>query len=298
MQGYPQHHSLSEKRFLGTVIPAGQGNPNESLRIALDTLANHPNVGPFFGRQLIQRLVTSNPSPEYVGRVAQAFDSGLFSYDTWAVGTGVRGDLMATIAAVLLDREARANPSLNDPNFGRVREPILRMANWMRAFNARSTSGNFLLGITDDVAISLGQTVMRSPSVFNFYRPGYVPPNTGIAAAGLVAPEMQIIHETSVIGYANWMRSTVQLGVGTGNPRDIQPDYTAELAIANQPNALIDRLDILLCAGTLSAPIKNLIRNAISSVAIPITNPTAALRNRVWIGVLMTLSAPEYLVQK
>ena len=298
MQGYPQYHSLSEKRFLGTVIPAGQGNPNESLRIALDTLANHPNVGPFFGRQLIQRLVTSNPSPEYVGRVAQAFDSGLFSYDTWAVGTGVRGDLMATIAAVLLDREARANPSLNDPNFGRVREPILRMANWMRAFNARSTSGNFLLGITDDVAISLGQTVMRSPSVFNFYRPGYVPPNTGIAAAGLVAPEMQIIHETSVIGYANWMRSTVQLGVGTGNPRDIQPDYTAELAIANQPNALIDRLDILLCAGTLSAPIKNLIRNAISSVAIPITNPTAALRNRVWIGVLMTLSAPEYLVQK
>jgi len=298
MQGYPQHHSLSEKRFLGTVIPAGQGNPNESLRIALDTLANHPNVGPFFGRQLIQRLVTSNPSPEYVGRVAQAFDSGLFSYDTWAVGTGVRGDLMATIAAVLLDREARANPSLNDPNFGRVREPILRMANWMRAFNARSTSGNFLLGITDDVAISLGQTVMRSPSVFNFYRPGYVPPNTGIAAAGLVAPEMQIIHETSVIGYANWMRSTVQLGVGTGNPRDIQPDYTAELAIANQPNALIDRLDILLCAGTLSAPIKNLTRNAISSVAIPITNPTAALRNRVWIGVLMTLSAPEYLVQK
>jgi hypothetical protein len=109
---------------------------------------------------------------------------------------------------------------------------------------------------------------------------------------------MQIIHETSVIGYANWMRSTVQLGVGTGNPRDIQPDYTAELAIANQPNALVDRLDILLCAGTLSAPIKNLIRNAISSVAIPVTNPTAALKNRVWIGVLMTLSAPEYLVQK
>ena len=298
MQGYPQYHSLSEKRFLGTVIPAGQGNPNESLRIALDTLANHPNVGPFFGRQLIQRLVTSNPSPDYVGRVAQAFDSGIYSYDTWAVGTGVRGDLMATIAAVLLDREARANPSLNDPNFGRVREPILRMANWMRAFNARSTSGNFLLGITDDVAISLGQTVMRSPSVFNFYRPGYVPPNSGIAAAGLVAPEMQIIHETSVIGYANWMRSTVQLGVGTGNPRDIQPDYTAELAIADQPNALVDRLDILLCAGTLSAPIKNLIRNAISSVAIPVTNPTAALKNRVWIGVLMTLSAPEYLVQK
>ncbi|MGA1676102.1 MAG: DUF1800 family protein, partial [Pseudomonadales bacterium] len=200
--------------------------------------------------------------------------------------------------AVLLDREARSTPSLNDPNFGRVREPILRLANWMRAFNARSASGNFLLGISDDATTSIGQSVLRSPSVFNFYRPGYIPPNTGLAEAGLVAPEMQIIHETSVVGYSNYMRGAVQLGVGPGTPREIRPDYTAEIALADQPNALVDRLDLLLCAGTMSSTTKNLIRNAVASIRVPTINPTSAHNNRVWLAVLMTLSAPDYLVQK
>jgi len=299
MQSYPRFHSISEKRFLTTVIPAGAtADPDGDLRIALDAIASHPNVGPFIGRQLIQRLVTSNPTPAYVARVTQAFDAGRFTSGLWSAGTGQRGDLRATIAATLLDPEARTPVRLADPTFGKVREPILRVGHWMRSFNARSASGWFFLGTTDDPATSLGQSAMRSPSVFNFYRPGYVPPNTPIATAGLVAPEVQIIHETSVVGYSNFMRSAVQNGLGSGSPRDIQPDYTAELALADNADALIDRVDLLLTAGTMSADTRTQIRTAVNSVAMPATNQTNARLNRVRLAVLFALSSSDYLVQK
>ena len=299
MQAYPQYHSTSVKSFLGTTIPAqGNSDPRIDLRIALDTIFNHPNVAPFFCRQLIQRLVTSNPSPAYVGRVSQVFNAGRFMRKDWSVGTGRRGDLRATIAAILLDEEARDMAKTADPTFGKVREPVLRLAAWMRAFNARSTSGSFLLGTTDDAASSLGQSAMRAPSVFNFYRPGYVPPNTAIAAANLVAPEFQIIHEVSVAGYANFMRTAVQSGVGSNSPRDIQADYAAELALANDPDKLIDRVDLLLTYGTLSAETRSAMREAVSSVAINAANPTAGRQNRVYLAALFAVSAPEFLVQK
>jgi uncharacterized protein (DUF1800 family) len=299
MQSYPRFHSISEKRFLTAVIPAGAtADPDGDLRTALDTIASHPNVGPFISRQLIQRLVTSNPTPAYVARVAQAFDSGRFTSGLWSAGAGQRGDFRATIAAILLDPEARTAVRLADPTFGKVREPILRVGHWMRAFNARSASGNFLLGTTDDPTTSLGQSPMRSPSVFNYYRPGYVPPNTPIATAGLVAPELQIVHESSVVGYSNFMRVAVQSGLGSGSPRDIQPDYTAELALADNADALIDRVDLLLMAGTMSADTRNLIRTAVNSVAIPATNQTTARQNRVRLAVFFALSSSDYLVQK
>src|SRR5205814_8339200 len=133
------------------VIPPGwRSGPTGNLRFALDTIAGHPNVGPFISRQRIQRMVTSNPTPAYVARVAQAFDAGRFTSGLWSAGTGQRGDLRATVAAILLDTEARTAARLADPGFGKVREPILRVAHWMRSFNARSSSGNFLLGVTDD----------------------------------------------------------------------------------------------------------------------------------------------------
>jgi uncharacterized protein (DUF1800 family) len=299
MQSYPQFHSISEKRFLTAVIPASATpDPNGDLKTALDEIANHPNVGPFIGQQLIQRFVTSNPTPGYVARVAQAFDSGRFTSGSWSTGSGQRGDLRATIAAVLLDHEARTAARLGDPTFGKVREPILRAAHWMRAFNARSAGGAFLLGVTDDPTTSLGQSPMRSPTVFNFYRPGFVPPNTQIEAAGLVAPELQIVLETSVVGYSNFMRSAVPNGMGSNNPRDIQPDYTAERALADNADALIDRVDLLLTAGMMSADTRNLIRNAVNSVTIPASNQTAARQNRVNLAVLFTLSSSDYLVQK
>lgn len=290
MQSYPKFHSASEKRFLGATVPAG-ATPEASLKIALDTLFNHPNVGPFIGRQLIQRLVTSNPSPQYIGRVAATFANN---------GQGVRGDMKAVIRAILLDPEARSDAVLADPRSGKLREPVLRLANWMRAFGAKSTSGRFLMpGSLDDPLNSLGQTAMRSPSVFNFYRPGYVPPNTAIAAAGLVSPEMQITGETSVVGYLNFMRDVI--ANGTGNTRDVKTDYGIELTLADTPDKLVDRINLLLMANQMPASLRGMIINAVNSVAISSSNATSAAtarRNRVHLAVFLTMASPEYLVQK
>jgi uncharacterized protein (DUF1800 family) len=296
MQAFPQFHSVSEKSFLGTTIPAGTtADPMGDLNRALDVIAAHPNVGPFIGRQLIQRLVTSNPSPAYVARVAQAFNTGRYQSGAYSVGTGQRGDLKATVAAILLDSEART-VSTSDP--GKTREPVLRLAQWMRAFRAQSASGVFLVGTTDDPAFSLGQSPMRSPTVFNFYRPGYVPPNTPIATAGLVAPELQIVNEVSVVGYSNVMRSVVQNGVGSNSPRDVQPDYAAEMALAHDANLLVDRVSLLLTAGSMSTASRNLIVTAVNSIPYPGSNATTARLNRARLAVFFTLSSPDYLVQK
>ena len=299
MQAYPKFHSTSEKRFLGTTIPAqGAADPVSSLRAALDTLFNHHNVGPFIGRQLIQRLVTSNPSPAYVARVAAAFNTGRYASDVYTTGSGRRGDLRATITAVLLDTEARDMTKTLDAGFGKVREPILRLSGWMRAFNVRSASGKFLLGTTDNPASSLGQSPLRSPSVFNFYRPGYVPPNTSIASANLVAPEFQIIHESSVVGYANFMRSVVRNGVGDNSPADIQPDYAAALAVADDPDKLIDLVNLLLAYRTMRPDTIGAIRDAVTSITVNPANPAPGRQNRVYLAALFAMSAPEFVVQK
>jgi uncharacterized protein (DUF1800 family) len=303
MQGYPQFHSREEKTFLGTTIPAQSvADPVASLKAALDTLAAHPNVGPFIGRQLIQRLVTSNPSPAYVADVARVFADN---------GAGVRGDMKAVVKAVLLHPQAR----LITPSSGKVREPILRLTAFLRAFPSSSDSGDWRVGSTDDPGASLGQSPLRSPSVFNFYRPGYVPPGTGAAAQGLVAPEMQIAHETTAAGYVNFMRDGIASGVGqwngvvggvARNRRDIQQDFGAELALADQPAALLDRLDAKLTYGRMPAALKGEIQSAIESIAIPALNAAGtnqgpidnARRNRVRSALLLVLASPEFAVQK
>jgi uncharacterized protein (DUF1800 family) len=281
MQPYAQFHSMSEKRFLGVAIPAGTG-PADSLRVALDTLFDHPNVGPFFGRQLIQRLVTSNPSPDYVRRVAAAFDDN---------GRGVRGDMKSVLRAVLLDVEARSDRRLASPDTGRLREPVLRLAAWARAFEATSASGAFRIRDTSDPSTRLGQAPLRSPSVFNFFRPGYVPPNTAIAAAGLVAPEFQITGETSVAGYLNYMRAVIANGAGAG--ADVRSSYTDEVALAVDPQQLVDRVALLLTANQLSETTRNAIRDAVAAI-----RPTApnAMPNRARLAVFLVMASPEFLV--
>lgn len=285
---YPGMHAPEEKRFLGTVVPAHTDGMT-SLRIALDTLAGHPNVAPFISRQLIQRLVTSNPSPAYVRDVAQVFSTS-------------GGDLKAVVKALLLHDEAR-RPGATD---GKVREPLLRMTAYYRAFNARSDGGHWRIGNTDDPASRLGQSVLRSPSVFNFYRPGYVQPGSAAAAAGLVAPELQIAHETSAAGYVNYLRSVVFSGVGVVNGApfnraDVQADYAAELAIADKPAELVDRLDAKLMYGSMPAALKAEIVAAVASVPIQ-THSQAAIdigkKVRVASAVLLTLASPEFQVQK
>lgn len=297
MIAYPAFHSTSAKSFLGVTIPAsGSADPAGDLKIALDTLYNHPNVGPFIGRQLIQRLVTSNPSPAYVQRVATVFNNN---------GKGVRGDMAAVVRAILLDPEARDMAQAATANGGKLREPIVRLANWARATGATSATGNWLIGSTS-ANTSLGQTAMTSPSVFNFFRPGYTPPNTRIGAAGLVAPEFQIVDEVTVAGYLNTMQTTVDRGIGTqtGGVADVRADYAPLAALAGDVDALVSRIDLLLTHGQMSATTRARITQSVSGVSVPATTATnqaavtAALTNRAKLAIYMTLASPDYLVQR
>ena len=220
MQHIAARHSPEEKRFLGVLIPARTDGPT-SLRIALDALFQHPNVGPFIGRQLIQRLVTSNPSPAYVARVAARFDND---------GTGVRGNLRAVTEQVLRDPEARSPLNITQPapSWGKLREPVLRFTQMARAFGIQSSGPLWRIGDLSDPARELGQSPLRAPSVFNFYRPGYVPPHTSLATAQLVAPEFQITTDTSVPGIVN----TLQAFMKSAAPR-LEPELTLpELPLA------------------------------------------------------------------
>jgi uncharacterized protein (DUF1800 family) len=278
MQNYPDFHEPSSKTFLGVTIQANTSG-EASLKTALDKLFNHPNVGPFIGRELIQRLVTSNPSPTYVSNVAAAFADN---------GQGVRGDMKAVIKAVLLDKEARIVQASNTA--GKIREPVIRLANWMRAFHATSSSGRFQMGQIDDPLRGLAQTPMRAPSVFNFFRPEYVPPNSKISAAGKFSPEMQITEEMSVTGYLNFMSNAIQRGTGISN--DIKADYTAELALAGTPELLVDRIDLLLMQGQMTATLRSQILTAINS------NSNNSKINRVYLAIFLAMASPEYIVQK
>ena len=290
MIGYPSFHSLSDKTFLGVSIPASTvSNPSGDLKIALDTLFNHPNVGPFISRQLIQRLVTSNPSPTYISRVASVFNNN---------GRGVRGDMGAVVRAILLDTEARTLPIGN--NSGKIREPIVRMANWMRAFGASSDSGEWRIAPTS-ANTSLGQTALTSPSVFNFFRPGYTPPNSRIGAAGLVAPELQLVDEVTVSGFLNTMQATIDQGIGTvtGGARDVRSAYAAEIAIASDANALVDRVNLLLMSGQMSSILRGRIVESVNAIAVPsMGSQTAALTNRAKLAIFMTMASSEYMVQR
>jgi uncharacterized protein (DUF1800 family) len=292
MIAYPQYHSITAKTFLGVTIPAGINDPAGDLRIALDTIFNHANVPPFMCRQLIQRLVTSNPSPGYISRCSAAFINN---------GSGVRGDLAAVVRTILLDAEARDINSANSATFGKVREPIVRMTNWMRAFGATSVSGNYLLNSTSGNT-SLGQSALASPSVFNFYRPGYVPPNTRAGAQNLTVPEFQIVDEVTVAGYANTMQTAIGTGIGTGS--DVRSAYTREVTIANDANALADRMNRMLLYGQMSSTLRARIVESVNSVAVPAatgSNQAAidtALLNRARLAVYMTMVSPEYLVQR
>ncbi|AQR62291.1 hypothetical protein BZG35_12025 [Brevundimonas sp. LM2] len=292
MIAYPSFHSTSAKTFLGTTIPQGSNDAGTDVKIALDTIFAHPNVPPFICKQLIQRLVTSNPSPAYVGRCSASFVNN---------GSGVRGDLAAVVRAILLDAEARDTSASAVTTYGKVREPVVRMAHWMRAFGATSASGNYLLNSTS-ANTSLGQSALASSSVFNFFRPGYVPPNTRLSAQNLTAPEMQIVDEVTVAGYANTMQAAIGNGIGSGN--DVRSAYTREIAIAGDANALADRMNRLLLNGTMSTALRARLVESLNSVTVPATTGTnqatidTALLNRSKLAVYMTMVSPDYLVQR
>jgi uncharacterized protein (DUF1800 family) len=300
MQAYPQFHAADEKRFLGITVPAGQGGAADA-RTALDTLFKHPNVAPFISRQLIQRLVTSNPSPAYVARVAAVFNNN---------GAGVRGDLKAVARAILLDADARATTTPS--SYGKLREPVLRLTAYLRAFNVKSDSGQVLMNFTDDAGLSLGQTPLASPSVFNFFRPGYVPPGGEAAQLGLALPEMQITSESSVAGYVNFMLDVLARGAGTkglsgsATRPDLQTDLSALRALADQPSALVAQVTARLLGEAVPAALSTEVAAAVASVPLPAlaadgrnrAKVEAARLSRVQVALALVLASPEYIVQK
>lgn len=277
-------HSALEATFLGTTVPANTDG-TVALKMALDTLFNHPNVGPFFARQMIQRLVTSNPSPGYTERVARVFNNN---------GAGVRGDLRAVFKAVLLDAEARDTATLASPTWGKLREPIVRFAQWGRTFGVTSNSGNWAVQDLSDPVTALGQSPLRSPSVFNFFRPGHIPAGTAIALNRLVAPEFQIVTEISIAGYPNMMQSAI----ASPSFFDIKANYSNELPIAHDTTALIDRLALLLSANQISDSTKATIKAAVDAYRVTEASSEREKLRNIHAAILLVMASPDYLIQK
>ncbi|MFN7835292.1 MAG: DUF1800 family protein [Burkholderiaceae bacterium] len=272
-------HSPEAATFLGVTVPANTDGKT-ALKITLDTLFNHPNVGPFICKQLIQRLVTSNPSPSYVARVAAVFNKN---------SANERGNLKSVIKAILLDDEARSDQGLTQATFGRIREPMVRFIQWGRTFNAKSADDIWSVSDLTEPSTKLGQSPFRSPTVFNYFRPGYVPPNTDMSKDGLTAPEFQLVNEITVAGYLNFMPRFVSNGT------NLVADYSAELALVNDPAALVKRLVLLLSANQISDATMSSIQNAISTIDV---KTATGKNNRLYAALTLVLSAPEYIVQK
>ena len=311
-------HSPEAKSFLGTTIPAGTGG-DESIRLALDHIMAHRNVGPFVGRQLIQRFVTSNPEPDYVQRVASAFDAGEFMLpDGSRVGEGRKGDLKATIAAVLFDEDAQADNALLQDTFGKVREPLLRITHFARAFDADMSRPEYVRALFDTSSLSsLGQQAFRSPSVFNFYRPGYVAPGTLSGKLGLTVPELQIVNASSTPGYINLL-SFAAFGEQAENFEDIRrvfttfsapfdaavarnilvPDYGDALPLATDSAALVDYLDETLTYGTMSDSTRGGLIETLDAYPRAQLDSDEGRETLVAYAVTLVMSSPDYIVQR
>lgn len=296
MVAWEEFHDTDPKTLLNDVTLPGDQTAAEDLSDALDNVFNHPNVGPFIGSQLIKRLVTSNPTPAYVGRVAAVFDDN---------GNGVRGDLAAVVRAILLDEEARDNTAPTD-TFGKLREPILRLSHLFRTFDATPRPGgdwdvpptvnvynspaNWSIRDIDNVA---GQNVLGATSVFNFYRPDYAPQGV-VADAGLTAPEFQIATENAVIGMSNLINFHIQDAQVGGYYTYL--DFAAELALIDDRAALLDRLDTLLTSGSMSSALRQIVLSHLDNENFQ--DNAAGNLARVRDAVSLIVNSPEYLVQK
>lgn len=278
MQLWPSFHDTGSKTLLaGFVVPAGQSG-EQDLQMALDNIFNHPNVGPFMAIRLIQRLTTSNPSPAYVQRVASVFNDN---------GAGERGDLGAVVKAILLDPEARANSEAA----GKIKEPILRLTQLFRAYDATSQSGRYPLGF---VYVVFGQGPLQSPSVFNFFSPFYAPPGE-IASAGQVAPELEIATEylnTYVTNYFFYQAFGLNQTNENLGEDDVYIDFSAEMAVAADVDALVDMVAGKLLGGQIS----DTLRNEIAGMLALIPETDTAIRAAETIYFVTT--SPEYAYQR
>jgi endo-chitodextinase len=275
------HHQTTAKQILdGVAIPAGQ-TADQDLQMALDTIFNHPNVGPFICRQLIQRLVTSNPSPGYIYRVASVFNDN---------GQGVRGDLQAVVRAILMDYDARGTASTAQ-GAGHEREPDIHLTNLLRAFHASSPNGTISVSAISlqGTAPQLAQEPMNSPTVFNFFSPDYQAPGA-IAQAGLYSPEFQLTVESVVTNIANFLNKTIYSYLGTTNR--VTLNFSNELPLAANPTQLVDHLNLLLMAGNMSPSMRATLINAVTSI------PAKNSKERVQTAIYLVVNSPEFVIDK
>ena len=274
-------YETGSKTFLGVTIPAGT-SAAQSLQIALDTVFNHPNTGPFICKQLIQRMVTSNPSSAYVSRIAAVFANN---------ASGVRGDLKAVVKALLLDTEARNMANVSSSSFGKLREPIARFVNWARAYKATSASDAWSVGDLSDPASRLGQSPMRSTSVFNFFRPGYVPPGSELSRQSFQAPEFQITSESSIAGYMNFMQKVIS----GASLSDLKPDYSSVLALTADTTALLNELNLVFASNQIPQSTLDTLKTALDTIAV---TTDSGKNNRMYAAILLVMAAPAYIAQK
>lgn len=255
MLPFDNYHDSAAKTIVGgVVLPAGN-SARDDLRQALDALFKHNNTAPFISRLLIQRLVTANPSPAYVKRIAKAFQDN---------GHGVRGDLGYVVRQILLDKEAVKGTAQN-PDFGKPREPILALATLWRTFHAMPWSGTYKYWYPES---STGQAPLSAPSVFGFFSPDFMP-DGALAEAQLVAPEWQMANEYSLVRLQNELYNKVLYGY-EGYPypssSSILIDISAQMAMASDPVALVDNLNVLLTGGQLSADYCSDLANFLATV--------------------------------
>ena len=302
MSFYPDFHDQEDRLILGGVLVPGSESGPERLRIALDAIFEHPNTPPFVAKQMIQRFVTSNPSPGYVFRVASVFADN---------GSGVRGDMAAVVKAVLLDPEARNDSPRALGSFGKPAEPLLRMARMYRAFPlVPPIEGDprYFLNLQYNLP---EQAPLLSPSVFNFFQPGYSNPGE-IARVGLLSPEFQIFAETTAIRQANFHYGALDWGTYTSEPSNgnsysnVQVDLsrcielldTANVEQAEAQELLIDYLDDLLLFGAMSESLKTDIRNAYAALPSWYDTTPARQRGRARIAAWLVLNSPEFFNQR
>jgi len=279
MMAYPAYHDETQKTIVnGTVIPANQTGAAD-LKMVLDALFSHPTTGPFICAQLIQRLVTSNPSPAYVYRVAQVFAND---------GTGVRGNLAAVIKAILLDYEARSLTEASGAGFGKLKEPLLRVTGIYRAFAAASEEGRFPIFYPQT---SLDQAALRAPTVFNFFDPGYVQSGS-LAAAGLLAPEFEITTADTIISVPNYIYSSIYTPAPP-SASTVVLDLSSLTASASNPAAMVGTLNQLLCAGGMSAQTQQLIEAEVKS--LPLSTPAAAIAQA---ALYLAATSPDAAIQR
>lgn len=298
MRLYPEQHEPGSKQLLNYpgvalangLLPAGQTGAQD-LAAALDNIFNHPNVGPFIAKQLIQKLVTSNPSPAYVQRVAERFNND---------GSGRRGNLEAVVRAVLLDTDARSAPT--GANAGKVKEPLLRLTQFWRAYGARAASGRFGVqagNFGGGVSTIFGQGPGQSPSVFNFFSPFYAPPGE-IATGNLVAPELQLATEflnTQVTNFF-WTQAIARTTAQTTLGADIMfIDTTAEQGLVADSGALLDRVAEKLLGGAaqMSTTLRTEARAQIDRTA---AGTAAGNNTRVADAIYFVVTSPEFVLQR